>query len=389
MSSLEPPDEARPGIDAKTDIQRDFWLRHMRIGFGIFLGETVFVLVYLALTPRGPHRMLLWIIALAWFGSGAANLLLTPRLSSWHRRAQFSASWSILAAFAVGLVAALDGGLDSPLILLLFLPAAFAALAFTPKVAGACGLATLVSALLVWVTDASLTISKEDALMLFAVLTGSLVLSVAASVNRVNREHHERLLMDKVAQLAMIDGLTGCAVHRVFHERFEQEIARSLRNGHPLSLMMIDVDSFKAVNDTYGHLVGDHVLAAIGASLRAQSRSFDLVGRLGGDEFAVLMPETEAGAATALAERIRLEAAAGLEVPVTLSIGVSGLDRAEPTVEHMLDDADFSLYQVKRGGRDGVAVRFPPGTSPGHRPDADGAPGLLPTSGPSPAPGLG
>ncbi len=122
--------------------------------------------------------------------------------------------------------------------------------------------------------------------------------------------------------------------------------------------MMIDVDSFKAVNDTYGHLVGDHVLAGIGAALRAQSRSFDLVGRLGGDEFAVLMPETEAGAATALAERFRLEAARGLEVPVTLSIGVSGMDPAEPTVEHMLDDADFSLYQVKRGGRDGVAVRL-------------------------------
>jgi diguanylate cyclase (GGDEF)-like protein len=161
----------------------------------------------------------------------------------------------------------------------------------------------------------------------------------------------------------MTDGLTGCAVHRVFHQRFEEEIARSLRNGHPLSLMMIDVDSFKAVNDTYGHLVGDHVLAAIGQALRQQSRSFDLVGRLGGDEFAVLMPDTEPSAALALAERIRLEAAAGLEVPVTLSIGVSGLDLSEPTVEHMLDDADFSLYQVKGAGRDGVALRYAQATA--------------------------
>ena len=157
--------------------------------------------------------------------------------------------------------------------------------------------------------------------------------------------------------MARTDGLTGCAVHRVFHERFEEEIARSLRNGHPLSLMMIDVDSFKVVNDTYGHLVGDHVLAGIGAALRAQSRSFDLVGRLGGDEFAVLMPDTDPTSATALAQRIRLEAAAGLEVPVTLSIGVSGLDLSQPTAEHMLDDADFSLYQVKGAGRDGVAAR--------------------------------
>jgi two-component system cell cycle response regulator len=199
---------------------------------------------------------------------------------------------------------------------------------------------------------------------------------VAASVNRVNRERNEQLLVEKIAELAMTDGLTGCAVHRVFHERFEQEIARSLRNGHPLSLMMIDVDAFKAVNDTYGHLVGDHVLAGIGSALRAQSRSFDLVGRLGGDEFAVLMPDTEAEAATALAERIRLEAAAGLEVPITLSIGVSGLDRAEPTVEHMLDDADFSLYQVKKGGRDGVAIRFPESASQGQHPEAEAAPGV-------------
>jgi diguanylate cyclase (GGDEF)-like protein len=376
MSRANPTQEEGLAGGPNTDIQRDFWLRHMRIGFGIFLGETVFVLVYLGLTPLRPHRTLLWIIAVAWFGCGATNLLLAPRLASWHRRAQFSAFWNILAAFAVGLVASLDGGLNSPIILLLFLPAAFAALAFPPTIAGACGLATLASAALVWFTDSNPTISGEAALVLFAVLAGSLILSVAASVNRVNRERNEQLLVEKIAELAMTDGLTGCAVHRVFHERFEQEISRSMRNGNPLSLMMIDVDSFKAVNDTYGHLVGDHVLAAIGTSLRTQSRSFDLVGRLGGDEFAVLMPDTEAVAATALAERIRLEAAAGLEVPVTLSIGVSGLDRAEPTVEHMLDDADFSLYQVKKGGRDGVAVRFPESAPLGHHPVAEAAPGV-------------
>jgi diguanylate cyclase (GGDEF)-like protein len=329
----------------------------MRIGFGIFLGETVFVMVYLAGTPHEGHRTVLWIVAAAWLVCATANLLLTPRLAAWRHRAHFSATWNILSAVGVGVVASLDGGLDSPLILLLFLPAAYAALAFTPRVAGACGAATLAVAASVWLTDTTPTISAQEALMLFAVLAGSSVLSVASSVNRVNREGHEKLLVDTIAALAMTDGLTGCAVHRVFHERFEEEISRSLRNNHPLSLMMIDVDSFKAVNDTYGHLVGDHILAAVGAALRAQSRSFDLVGRLGGDEFAVLMPDTEAPAAAALAERIRLEAAAGLEVPVTLSIGVSGLDRSEPTVEHMIDDADFSLYQVKRSGRDGVAIR--------------------------------
>jgi diguanylate cyclase (GGDEF)-like protein len=343
--------------DPATDIHRDFWLKHMRIGFGVFLGETVFVMIYLGLTPHGAHRFILWIMVALWFVCGIGNLLLTPSLATRSWRAQFSASWTIVAAFAVGGVAYLDGGLESPVILLLFLPAAFAAVAFTPWVAGACGVATLVSATGVWMAGSDTRFSAEGSFVLFAVLTGSLVLSVAASVNRVQRERHEQVLTDRIAELATTDGLTGCAVHRVFHQRFDQEIARSLRNDHPLSLMLIDVDAFKTVNDTYGHLVGDHVLAGIGNALRAHSRAFDLVGRLGGDEFAILMPETDASAAAVLAERIRRQAGVGLEVPVTLSIGVSDLDPSAPTTERMFDDADFGLYQVKRTGRDAVAVR--------------------------------
>ena len=193
-------------------------------------------------------------------------------------------------------------------------------------------------------------------------LAGSLALSVAASVNRVNREGHERLLVERIAELATTDGLTGCVVRRVFYERLGEEIARSLRHDDPLSLMLIDMDSFKAVNDTYGHVVGDHVLAAIGTTLRAQARAFDVIGRLGGDEFAVLMPETKA-TAMALAERIREAFLGAAEVPVTLSIGVSGLDPLAPTAERMIDDADFALYQVKRAGRDAIAIHHP-GPSP-------------------------
>ena len=152
--------------------------------------------------------------------------------------------------------------------------------------------------------------------------------------------------------LASTDGLTGCAVHRVFHERLEEEIARSVRANRPLSLVMLDVDDFKTVNDTYGHLVGDSVLASIGEVLRAQTRSFELAGRLGGDEFAVLMPDTEPSAAFIAANRLRQESSKVVEVPVTLSIGVSGLDLSTPTAERMIDDADFALYQVKHAGRE-------------------------------------
>jgi diguanylate cyclase (GGDEF)-like protein len=370
MSRRPGTDEVPPRPDPTTDIQRHFWLRHIRMGFGVLLGETLVVMLYLGLTPRGPHRGILWVITAVWLACAVVFFLLAPYLATQTWRAHFSASWTVLSAFAVAGVARLDGGVTSPIIFLLFLPVANAALAFRPRVAAGCGLATLASAGFVVATDPGSGFSSQGALVLFGVLAGVSALSVAASQNRTERERRERELSEQVAELAATDGLTGCAVRRVFYERLDEEIARSMRNEHPLSLMLIDVDSFKAVNDTYGHLVGDHVLEAIGASLRAHSRAFDLVGRLGGDEFAVLMPDTEAPAAAALADRIRLEASAGLEIPVTLSIGVSDLDRSMATTEHMFDDADFALYQVKRAGRDGVAVRRSQASLPGDHPEA-------------------
>jgi diguanylate cyclase (GGDEF)-like protein len=354
MSRRQAAGEAPP--DPSRDIQRDFWLRHIRTGFGVLLGVTAVVMIYLGFTPHGPHRAVLWVVVVTWLVCAVISLLFAPYLAGRPWRVHFSAGWTVLSAFAVGGVAHLDGGIDSPIMFLLFLPVANAALAFRPRVAAACGLATLGSAGFVVATNSG-PFSGAGALVLFGVLTGVSALSVAASLNRIERERREGLLSEEIVRLAATDSLTGCAVRRVFYERLEEEIARSLRNHHPLSLMLIDVDSFKAVNDTYGHLVGDHVLAAIGESLVAHSRAFDVVGRLGGDEFAVLLPDTETPAAAALAERVRREAAAGLEIPVTLSIGVTDLDRSTPTSEHMFDDADFALYEVKKAGRDGVAVR--------------------------------
>jgi len=196
-------------------------------------------------------------------------------------------------------------------------------------------------------------------LMLFGTLAGAAVLSVAAAVNRSHVESHERRLLARVAELALTDELTGCAVRRVLRQRADEEIERALRTGSPLSLLMIDVDQFKAVNDNYGHVVGDRVLAAIGSILLANVRPFDVASRLGGDEFALLLPETDASGAVHVAERIFRELAGTGEVPVTLSIGVSSLDRSMPTAEHLFDEADMALYQVKRAGRDAIAVRAP------------------------------
>jgi diguanylate cyclase (GGDEF)-like protein len=215
--------------------------------------------------------------------------------------------------------------------------------------------------------------STQDDRMFFAVLLGVSALSVMASANRTRFERQEGRLLAEIIERAEVDGLTGCAIVRVFRRRSNQEIARSARNARPLSLLMVDVDRFKAVNDTCGHPVGDRVLAAIGAVLRSNSRSFDLAGRLGGDEFAVLMPDTDTSAAIALADRIQAELARSVKVPVTVSMGISGLNRSKTTIDQMLSDADEALYEVKRAGGNGVATRHPLPPWLSHSPDASAA----------------
>jgi diguanylate cyclase (GGDEF)-like protein len=346
-----------PEDGASREARRGFWLTHMRIGFGIFLAETLVVMVDLALTPHGPHRPVLWILVGSWLVTALAGLGAAPTVASKPWRDAFSVTWTMTSAFAVGVVAIFDGGSNSPILILLFLPLVYAALMFTPRATAWCGGSALISVGLVALTNRQVGNSQQRALIFFAVLAGASVLSVAASVNRSRVERHERQLLDRVAVLAAVDELTGCAVRRVFRQRVEEEISRSVRHDRQLSLMMVDVDQFKSVNDTYGHVVGDHVLASVGAVLREDARSFDLVGRLGGDEFAVLLPDTQPSDAVSLADRIRHRLRTAVEVPVTLSIGVSGLDRSAPTIEQMFDDADLALYQVKRSGRDAVAVR--------------------------------
>jgi diguanylate cyclase (GGDEF)-like protein len=344
------------GVGAERAAWRTFWLTHIRIGFGIFLSETLVVIGYLMLTPDGLHRSILWAVAVFWLLLALVGMLLAPTVASKPWCVAYSVTWTALSAFGVAIVALLDGGMNSPILILLFLPLIYGTLMFTPRAAGICGVAAVASLALVALIDRGVASSPGRTFLLFAALTGASALTVAAAINRTHIEQHEAKLLAALADMAAIDELTGCAVRRVLCQRMEEEIARSLRSQSPLSLLMIDVDQFKSVNDTYGHVVGDHVLASIGAVLRHSSRAFDLVSRIGGDEFALLLPDTDVPSAVEVAERIRHELPAAVEVSVTLSIGVGGLDPSMPGAEHLLDSADFALYQVKRGGRDAVAV---------------------------------
>ncbi|MGA2836637.1 MAG: GGDEF domain-containing protein [Acidimicrobiales bacterium] len=351
------------GVDAERAAWRTFWLTHIRIGFGIFLTETVVVAGYLALTPKGPHRPVLWAVMLFWLVLALVGMSVAPVVASKPWCVIYSVTWTALSAFGVAIVAILDGGMNSPILILLFLPLIYGTLMFTPRAAGVCGVTALASLALVALIDRDVASSPGRAFLLFAALAGASVLTVAAAINRMHIEQHEAQLQAALADMAAIDELTGCAVRRVLHQRMEEEITRSVRSQSSLSLLMIDVDNFKSINDTYGHVVGDHVLASIGAVLLRSGRAFDLVSRIGGDEFALLLPDTDVRSAVGVAERIRRELPAAVEVPVTLSIGVGGLDRTTPSTEHLIDSADFALYQVKRAGRNSIAIHHP-GTSP-------------------------
>lgn len=165
----------------------------------------------------------------------------------------------------------------------------------------------------------------------------------------------------ELESLARTDVLTGLANRREFMARLVQESQRQLRAGRPLSVVMLDVDHFKQINDTYGHAAGDQVLSSLGALLRGSVRQdVDLAARLGGEEFALLLPETDLEGAQRVARKV-VEALRGLPIvhagcvlPTTISAGVAQVHDGEG--DRALRLADDSLYRAKRQGRDRVVV---------------------------------
>ena len=168
---------------------------------------------------------------------------------------------------------------------------------------------------------------------------------------------------EDLERLANTDALTGLANRRYFMEALAREIERSERYSRPLSLVLLDLDYFKKVNDTHGHPVGDVVLRAASDVLRSVRRDVDRAARLGGEEFALLLPETEAPGAAAVAERVRVRlevtshpSPGGEPFTVTASFGVASLGPGVATGEALLQAADEALYRAKRGGRNRVVT---------------------------------
>jgi len=165
---------------------------------------------------------------------------------------------------------------------------------------------------------------------------------------------------EKLTVLARQDPLTGAFNRRHFMECAASEWDRSQRYPAPLSLLLIDVDNFKQVNDQWGHVVGDQVLVRIAEVLAAGLRRSDVLARYGGEEFIVLLPETRQATARQVAERLRaaIQPATADLTPngVTVSIGVSGLEAGAPDLESLLHQADDALYSAKQAGRNLVTA---------------------------------
>ena len=172
-----------------------------------------------------------------------------------------------------------------------------------------------------------------------------------------------RRIQHDLERLSQTDALTGLANRRHFMALAEQEVSRTARYGGHLSVLMLDIDHFKSVNDTYGHKVGDAVLKRFAELCRDALREVDVVGRLGGEEFAVLLPQTGAEHAYDVAERLRgtfaqseISLEQGLPLHFTASIGVATLERCGINLDTLLNHADGALYEAKRAGRNRVRV---------------------------------
>jgi diguanylate cyclase (GGDEF)-like protein len=170
------------------------------------------------------------------------------------------------------------------------------------------------------------------------------------------------LMHQQLAAAARTDAKTGLLNATAWQREADAEVTRAQRTSSPLALLLVDVDHFKRVNDSHGHLIGDEVLRALAAELRQQVRESDVVGRFGGEEFTVLLPGTDASGAEGIAERLRGSAArlsvaaADARIRVTVSIGVAVLGQHGSDLFELLAAADVALYRAKDAGRDQVRV---------------------------------
>lgn len=175
------------------------------------------------------------------------------------------------------------------------------------------------------------------------------------------------VLLKRAVALSVTDDLTRLYNSRYLNQVLRRETKRAARSGRPLSLVFVDLDGFKTVNDRYGHLSGSRALVEAGAIIRGGARETDIVARFGGDEFALILPDTGAAGAYAVAERIRERierhgflAGEGRRIALTASIGVATLPDVAQSADELVEAADSAMYHVKHRGKNGIQVSSVP-----------------------------
>jgi diguanylate cyclase (GGDEF)-like protein len=182
-------------------------------------------------------------------------------------------------------------------------------------------------------------------------------------MNQISMVAFNSLLYQRIGDLARTDGLTGLLNHRTFMEKLAEEYRRIERDMRPFSILLMDIDKFKNVNDNYGHPVGDIALKAVAKVLKDTGRGSDFVARYGGEEFAIGMVDTNVKGAEQMAERVRklvgktvVARVGGTDLMLTLSIGVSSFPEDTKNKADLVTMADNALYQAKRLGRNRVCL---------------------------------
>lgn len=189
----------------------------------------------------------------------------------------------------------------------------------------------------------------------YLIATSMIVLTLTIGFTLMVDRKQQALLMYRVSR----DGQTGAYMRNAFFEILARELNRTQRSGSPLTLMMIDIDKFKHINDTWGHQTGDLVIADFVAIAQASLRDYDALGRYGGDEFMILLPDTRQEEARVVAERIRSQCASSSKAgipPFSISIGLYCTAVGNESLEAVMAAADKALYRAKQSGRNRIEV---------------------------------
>ena len=300
-----------------------------------------------------------------WLGDAVGAVIVTPAIVLWwnDRRLRWSRGQTVeavlLAAALLGVGYVVFGGFEGqyPLAWLSIPIYTWAAFRFGPRKAASC--VVVFSAIAVWGTlqgYGPFQVTSFNASLLhlqaFSGVTGATTLALAAAVAEARKAEQQ------LRELAVRDPLTGVANYRHFVQMLGAEITRAERTQRPFSLVMLDLDKLKKINDRHGHLVGSRVLCRLASALGESSRAMDTTARYGGDEFVLILPEASEDVAQQVAHRITEQVAADVEPPsYSVSFGLALYPRDGETPEQLVAAADRALYAAKAARRPSPAPR--------------------------------